>query len=59
MKNITKQELIAEIKSSIIEDIKYSEEIIDLKEVEIEEFERGYVQAMKDILYKLNTTTIG
>jgi|21_taG_2_1085346.scaffolds.fasta_scaffold21791_3 hypothetical protein len=59
MKNITKQELIAEIKSSIIEDIKYSEEIIDLKEVEIEEFERGYVQAMKDILYKLNTIAIG
>jgi hypothetical protein len=57
--NNTKQELIAEIKSSILEDIKYSEEILSNNEVEIEEFERGYVQAMKDILYKLNTTTIG
>ena len=59
MKNITKQELIAEIKSSIIEDIKYSEEILSNNEVEIEEFERGYVQAMKDVLYKLNTIAIG
>jgi len=57
--NNTKQELIAKIKSSILEDIKYSEEILSNNEVEIEEFERGYVQAMKDILYKLNTTTIG
>jgi len=56
--NNTKQELIAEIKSSILEDIKYSEEILSNNDVEIEEFERGYVQAMKDILYKLNTTTI-
>ena len=57
--NNTKQELIAEIKSSILEDIKYSEEILSNNEVEIEEFERGYVQAMKDILYKLNTIAIG
>ena len=57
--NNTKQEIIAEIKSSILEDIKYSEEILSNNEVEIEEFEKGYVQAMKDIIYKLNTIAIG